>query len=247
MGTRILNFDIFDGSKKELIDYVLKQDKINIVSGNPEILYNGTSNDILLSTFKNKNSVIIPDGIGIVISSIIVGKPVREKIPGIEVMEDLINYSFENNRGIYLLGAETDVLDNCKGNLIKKYPGLNIVGSHNGFFDLNDCVELINDINIKKPYILFVAMGSPRQDLFISKYMSILNANIFMGVGGSFDIFAGKLKRAPGWMISFGIEWLYRVSKEPSRIMRLTAIPKFILKVLKDKYVNSNPKKNNKE
>jgi N-acetylglucosaminyldiphosphoundecaprenol N-acetyl-beta-D-mannosaminyltransferase len=240
MWTQILSFNIFDGSKKELIDYVLKQDKINIISGNPEILYNGTNNATLLNTFKSKTSVIIPDGVGIVISSKIVGKPVRQKIPGIEVMEDLINHSFENKKSIYLLGTKKDVLNDCIYNLKNKYPGLNIVGSHDGFFDLDDCTEIINDINSKKPYILFVAMGSPRQELFITKYMDILCANIFMGVGGSFDIFAGKLKRAPRWMISFGIEWLYRVSKEPWRIKRLVSIPKFIFKVLKDKYYKSD-------
>lgn len=90
---------------------------------------------------------------------------------------------------------------------------------------------------LKQPYVLFVAMGCPRQETFIAKYMNVLPCKVFMGVGGSFDVIAGKVNRAPKWMINIGLEWLYRVVKEPWRIKRLSSIPKFIFKVIINKYV----------
>lgn len=103
------------------------------------------------------------------------------------------------------------------------------------FFDLNNCENIIQEIKLSEPWAIFVAMGSPRQEIFIEKIMPIVNTKVFMGVGGVFDIFAGELKRAPKWMISLGLEWLYRVIKEPFRIKRLISIPKFLLLVLKNK------------
>jgi N-acetylglucosaminyldiphosphoundecaprenol N-acetyl-beta-D-mannosaminyltransferase len=235
MFVRILKYNIFSDTKQELMNYVEKFEKVNIISGNPEVLYNGLNNPSLFSNFTGDRAVIIPDGIGTVVASKIIGKPVKEKIAGIEVMEEIIKKCEKENKGVYLLGAKDDILQGCIDNLKNKHKNLNIVGSHNGYFDLNNCEEIIEDIQQKKPYALFVAMGSPRQDNFIINNMDKLTCKIFMGVGGSFDVFSGKINRAPKWMISLGLEWLYRVSKEPWRIKRLTSIPKFLLKAIRDR------------
>ncbi|MBD8048015.1 MAG: WecB/TagA/CpsF family glycosyltransferase [Clostridium argentinense] len=235
MGIELLNYTIFSGSKKELIDYVIKKDKINIVSGNPEILNLGLKNETLFRTFTSNDSVIIPDGIGTVIASKMVKTPVKEKIAGIEVMEDLIKYCESEGKSIYLLGTSQENLDGCINKLRLKYPKINIVGSHNGYFDMNNCDYIVEEIKEKSPYALFIAMGAPRQENFIIKYMDELPCSIFMGVGGSFDVISGKLKRAPQWMRNLGLEWLYRTIKEPSRVKRLGEIPKFLYKVNKSK------------
>ena len=122
----------------------------------------------------------------------------------------------------------------CKENIKKTFPNIKIVGSHNGFFDLNNCNDIIEDIKKSNPWGLFIAMGCPRQENFIVNYIDELNCNFYMPVGGSFDVFAGKVNRAPKWMLSLGLEWLYRVLKEPWRIKRLGVIPKFLLRVLKN-------------
>lgn len=231
MFTKILKYNIFNGSKKELMKYIKEFEKINIISGNPEVLYNGLSNDMLFNSFTGENAVIIPDGIGTVLASKAVKNPVKEKIAGIEVMEELIKECEREDKSIYLLGAKEDILDDCIRNLKNKYPKLKIVGSHNGYFDLNNCENIITEIKDKKPYALFVAMGSPRQDIFIIRNMEQLPCRVFMGVGGSFDVFSGRTKRAPKWMIKSGMEWLYRISKEPWRIKRLSSIPKFLIQV----------------
>ncbi len=237
--TRILGYNIYNKSKKELIESVVEtEEKINIVSGNPEVLYNGLQDKELYQCFNSKNTIIIPDGVGVVHTSKLLKQGVKEKIAGIEVMEAIIEHCANNEKAIFLLGAQQDVVESCALNLMDKYPTLKIAGIHNGFFNLDDCQNLIDKINNSKPFALFVAMGSPRQDQFIMKYMDILQAKIFMGVGGSFDIFAGKLNRAPSWMIKTNMEWLYRVVKEPTRIKRLAAIPKFMYLAVKDSKKN---------
>ena len=235
--SEILSYAVFNNSKKQLLQFIKKFDKVHVISGNPEVLSNGLTDSELFSNCNSENSVIIPDGLGVVIASKIVNRPVQEKIAGIELMDDIIKMCNDEGKGIYLLGAKEEVLDLAKTNLKTKYKDLNIVGSHNGYFDMDNCEDIINDINEAKPYAVFVAMGCTRQEKFINKYINELPVNVLMGVGGSFDIIAGKLDRAPKWMISCGLEWLYRVSKEPYRIKRLGVIPIFLLKVIKYAYI----------
>ncbi|NFN87839.1 WecB/TagA/CpsF family glycosyltransferase [Clostridium sporogenes] len=235
MKTEMLGYSIFNGSKEDLLNEIDKYEKVNIISGNPEVLYNGLNNKELFKNFTDKCSIIIPDGVGVVLASKIIKNPVKEKIAGIEVMDSILKECNDDGNGVYLLGTKEDVLRECKRNLSIKYKNLNIVGKHNGFFDMDSCEDILEDIKKSNPYVLFIAMGCPRQEKFITKYMDKLPCKIYMGVGGSFDVFAGKVKRAPKWMINFNLEWLYRVIKEPYRINRLAAIPKFLLKVLINK------------
>ncbi|MBZ9635298.1 WecB/TagA/CpsF family glycosyltransferase [Clostridium tagluense] len=236
MITKIFQYEIFNDNMESLLRSINNFEKVHIISGNPEVLSNGLQNNILFDNFTSKNAIIIPDGISTVICSKIVGQPVSEKIAGIELMDSLVKKCESENQGIYLLGATKETVDMCNINLRTKYRKLNILGSHDGYFEIDNCEEILQEIEKVNPKILFVAMGCPRQELFIAKYMDRLPCSVFMGVGGSFDIIAGNLKRAPKWMISIGLEWLYRVAKEPFRIKRLSSIPKFILMVIKDKY-----------
>lgn len=231
----ILGYKIFRNSKIEALELIKSFKKVNIISGNPEVIYNALNNKILEEKFKSDNSFIIPDGIGIKIAAKLLKMEIKEKIAGIELMMDIISYCEENNKSIYLIGAKDETLKACVANLIVKYPNLNIAGYHNGYFNEEKEVEIVEDIKVKGPEAIFVAMGSPRQDIFITKYMEEVPAKIFMGVGGSFDVIGEKVNRAPRWMINLGLEWLYRVTKEPYRIKRLTSIPKFLLMVVKSK------------
>lgn len=230
MFTELLGYKIFNGTKEELINLVVEKDKVNIISGNPQILYEGLENEDLFKDFTAKHSVIIPDGVGTLVACKVKGKRVKEKIAGIEVMDEVIKYCHKNNKGIYLIGSKSEIVSAAKNNLEKKYVGLNILGVHDGYFDIDNCKDLVKDLKNTEPYAVFVAMGCPRQEEFIRKYFSEINCSIIMGVGGSFDIVAEKLERAPQWMINIGCEWVYRVVKEPFRIKRLGSIPKFIVK-----------------
>lgn len=236
MFTEILGFKIYNEDKDSLMNYIEKLHKVNIVSGNPEILFNGLNNPMIKKNFNEKTSLIIPDGIGTVIASKIVKERVKERIAGIDVVREVLIKANEEGKSIYLLGAKEEVLRKCEENIKKEFKSLKVVGSHNGFFDLDNCNDIIDDIEKCNPWAIFVAMGSPRQEIFIQKIIDKADTHIFMGVGGVFDIFAGELKRAPKWMLSLGLEWLYRVFKEPFRIKRLLVIPKFLLLVLRHKH-----------
>ena len=234
MYTNILGYKVFNETRENFLREIDKRDKTIVISGNPEILYSGLENENLNKLFNGKDSIIIPDGVGTVIAAKMVKNPVKEKIAGIEVMKAIIEKCEKEGKGIYLLGAEEEILKLCKENIKKTFPNIKIVGSHNGFFDLNNCNDIIEDIKKSNPWGLFIAMGCPRQENFIVNYIDELNCNFYMPVGGSFDVFAGKVNRAPKWMLSLGLEWLYRVLKEPWRIKRLGVIPKFLLRVLKN-------------
>jgi len=235
MFTKILNFNIFNKDKNALMNYIETFEKVNIVSGNPEVLFNGLNDPMLKETFNDKSSIIIPDGVGTVIASKLLKEPVHEKIAGIDVVREVLIKANLEEKSIYLLGAKEEILKKCVENIKLEFPKLKVSGFHNGFFDLNNCDDIIEDIKICEPWAIFVAMGSPRQEIFIKKIIDKLNTHIFMGVGGVFDVFAGELKRAPRWMLSLGLEWLYRVVQEPFRLKRLIVIPKFLLLVLKNR------------
>lgn len=234
MSIKILDFNIFSDTKVSLIkDIFARNGKIHIISGNPEVLFNGYYNEELNTAFKAEEAIIIPDGVGVILASKLVKTPVKEKIAGIEVMQEIIKTCSEEGKSIFLLGAKKDIVEKCVENLKEHYPTLSIAGFNDGYFDANSCQELIEKINNSEAQVLFVAMGCPKQEKFIINNMDRLKCKVFMGVGGSFDVIAGIVNRAPKWMITLGLEWLYRVSKEPWRIKRLNVIPKFILLALK--------------
>ncbi|TPE21840.1 WecB/TagA/CpsF family glycosyltransferase [Clostridium perfringens] len=238
MYKELLGYKIFSDNKEELLKEIENKKRVNIISGNPEVLYNGIKNEFLRNSFTKEDALIIPDGVGTLLAAKINGIDIKEKIAGIEVMNMLLEEARDKNLKVFLLGAKEEILIKCKEKIKENYDGINIVGSNNGFFDLDNCDDLIEKINESKADILFVAMGAPRQEVFIEKYKDKLCCKIFMGVGGSFDVFAGNVNRAPQFMINIGMEWLYRVAKEPWRIKRLGSIPKFLVLSLKERGKN---------
>lgn len=234
----MLGYEIFAANMDECLEVVLSKEKVHIVSGNPEVLYTGLNDKNLFDNFTSDKSLIIPDGVGVQISAKILKTPVEEKIAGIELMKKILEKCEDSGEGIYLLGASEENLKACVANILRDYPRINISGYHNGFFDLDNPREILEEIKEKKPMAVLVAMGCPRQEKFIVRYMDELPCKIFMGVGGSFDVIAEKVNRAPRWMIDIGMEWAYRVAKEPWRIKRLGSIPKFIWTVTKSRGKN---------
>ena len=234
----LCGYRIFNGTMNEAINKVMNQDdKIHIVSGNPEVLYNGLYNKFIYNNFTSKNSLIIPDGIGVV-------KPLRlkghniQKIAGIDLFMELLD-NLDEKDSVYFLGASDEVLNIFIKNVRKKYKNIKIAGYHHGYIDIENCDYIINDIKSKQPTIIFVAMGAPKQEIFITKYMNELPCKIFMGVGGSFDVISETTKRAPSWIINSNLEWLYRILKEPVRIKRFKKNIDFVLMCIKDIYISN--------
>lgn len=208
-----------------------KKNRGQVVTINPEMIDCAIKNIHFLNIIKNAE-LVIPDGVGIQIGLKILGyKTVR--IPGIEFARRML--SEFSNEPVALIGAKPDVIEKTVQNLKKDIPILNIVYSHDGYF--NDENEILTDVVSKNPKLVLVALGSPKQEEFIFKLKQMLPGALMIGVGGSFDVWSGNIKRAPVLYQKLGLEWLYRTVKEPERFRRIfPSLPLFILKVLKEKW-----------
>lgn len=205
--------------------------KVFVVAINPEKIMRSRK-DAKLKNILNSATYQIPDGIGVLYASKINNGSIVNRITGIDLMEKLCLLSSEKEYKIFLYGAQCDTLLLVKKALKDRYENLNIVGAIDGF-DKN-INKVIKTINKKKPDILFVALGSPKQEYFIYNNLDKLNCKVFMGVGGSFDVISGKVKRAPIWMQEKGLEWLYRLLKNPKRIIRqIKLVPFFFISRVK--------------
>ncbi len=241
---RILGFDVCTADKKELIkeifDDFINQKQSIIFNINPEIVINNYK-DVVYKEKINKEKYQIPDGIGIVYASKINNGNITQRIAGIDFMYSIIEESIKYNLKIFLYGAKSGVAEAAKEELEKKYTGINIVGVCDGYVDENIAIQKINKAN---PDILFVGLGSPKQDNFIfNNREKLKNVKIIMPVGGSFDVVSNKLKRAPEWIIKLNLEWLYRLIKQPKRIFRQLKLFKFIFCVLIEKFKRKGEEK----
>lgn len=237
----VLDFDVCTYDKEELIENIFKdyqgKKQLFIVSINPEILVTNYKNDELKKSF-NKQKYQIPDGTGIVWASKRKKGKIKARITGIDLMLALCEEAQKHNSKIYLYGGKDEIAEKAAQKLSQKYPKLNIVGTSHGYCNEEDVVQ---DIKVKEADILFVGIGSPKQEKFIIENKDKLkNVKILMPVGGSFDVISQTKKRAPKWMIKCNIEWLYRLFQEPKRIVRQTKLIKFIYLVLRNKKGEKN-------
>lgn len=184
-----------------------------------------------------ESSLSTPDSIGVIMGAKLQKKAFKERIPGQSYFRKVIELSNEKGYSIYLLGGEPGIPEKAKENLEKLYPNVNIVGLHHGYFDKNVEKEVINEINLLQPNVLFVALGAPKQEKWIKEHRHELKVDIAAGQGGTYDYEAGKIKRAPVWIQKIGMEWFWRLLREPSRIKRQLVLPVYLLKILfaKDK------------
>jgi N-acetylglucosaminyldiphosphoundecaprenol N-acetyl-beta-D-mannosaminyltransferase len=201
-----------------------------LIAVNPEKVIGAQTNDQLRELINN-STYQIPDGVGILLASKLKGGAITSRVTGVDMMERLIRFAAEENHKVFLYGAKEEVVAEAKRKLEAKYPSLNISGYENGYIKNNDA--LVKKINDSEAELLFVAMGSPRQELWIRENMPKLHhVKVFQGVGGSFDVFAGHVQRAPELFRKTGTEWLFRLAKEPSRFKRQMALPKFLIKIM---------------
>ncbi len=188
-----------------------------ITSINPEKCGRAMENEALRNTI-NGSIMTIPDGIGIVWAGRINGLLLKHRIPGIDFAWNMIRLVYKYNLKLYLYGAKTESNRCAKTRIEAMMPGINIVGATDGYRDWD---EVAKDIAQKRPDLLLIAMGGGKQEEFIWQYKDILPVKVAMGVGGSFDVWAGKVERAPRLWQTIGMEWFYRIAKEPFRIPRL--------------------------
>ncbi|MFD2117016.1 WecB/TagA/CpsF family glycosyltransferase [Paenibacillus yanchengensis] len=203
-----------------------------------------TANPIMVMTAKEnaaykammlKADLIVPDGVGIVWAAKKVGQPVAERVTGIELLQQLMAIGEKRRWRAFLLGTSQEVIEAAAQKLQMQYPQLKIAGYRNGFFGEKEDPEVIEQIKALDVQLLFVARGAETQEPWIVRYREQLGVPLIMGVGGSFDVLSGKLKRAPKVVQKLRLEWLFRLLQEPKRFGRMLVLPKFVLHVLKDK------------
>lgn len=229
LGIKIDNVDM-NGSV-EIAKSYLSQDELKMIfTPNPEMVINATKNEELKEALNNSD-MNIPDGNGIVWASKKLKKPLFERVAGFDFIHKLFDLGKNNDIKFYLLGAKPEIVEKAKENLENQ--GVKIVGFHDGYFKEEQ--PIIDEINSLDVDILLVALGAPKQELFIYKNKNKLKAKIAIGVGGSFDVISGEVKRAPKMIMKLKLEWLYRGLTDMKRMRRLMAIPEFMLKVSKQK------------
>lgn len=200
-----------------------------VVTPNPEIVWLAQKQPELKKAL-NEADMVIPDGIGIIYASRILGTPLPARVPGIELASGLMRKMAESGKPIYLLGAKPGVAERAAENLKAEYPGLVIAETGDGYFQEDEPV--IRRINALKPYLLLVCLGFPRQELWMAEHRKELDAGLMLGLGGSLDVFAGDVKRAPEAWCRMNVEWLYRLLHQPSRLGRMLKLPVFLLSVV---------------
>lgn len=183
-------------------------------------------------------SLILPDGAGLIWAADFLGTPLPSRVPGIALVDDLTGFAAENGSSIYFLGSKPGIAQKAALIMKEKHPKLVISGYHHGVFHEGSVIEdeVLEEISKKKPDVLFVALGVPKQESFIQKLRPMASGIVAIGVGGSFDVVSGNIPRAPEIMQRFALEWLFRLWKEPRRFSRILRIPRFVLAVIRAKW-----------
>lgn len=220
------------------VDYltsaIAQRQVIQVVTANPIMVMSAVESPEYMAMMK-RAELIVPDGTGVVWAANYVGNPVAERVPGFDLLHKLMKVGEHHGWKVYLLGTAPDTVSETYEKLKHQYPKVQFVGFRDGFFDEAEDAQVIADIRKAAPDILFVARSANNQEPWIDRYKNQLSVPIMMGVGGSFDVIAGKVKRAPSLFQKLRLEWFYRLLQEPWRYKRMLVLPKFAVKVMREK------------
>ena len=238
MSVELLGFNIDNYSFEEAVvraKNMIDGHKVSqIVTINPE-MFQCAEKDADFANIIKEAEMVIPDGVGVKIALKLTGKK-ADRIPGIDFAKRLLTEASKSNIPTAIIGAKEEVIEKAVDNLQREIKGLNIVYYHNGYFDSDE--EIYRELKAKSPKLILVALGSPKQEVFIYNAKKVLNPALMIGIGGSLDVWSGNVKRAPKIFQILGLEWLYRTITQPSRFKRIfPALPLFLMKVInyKDK------------
>ncbi|WP_408955717.1 WecB/TagA/CpsF family glycosyltransferase [Natroniella sp. ANB-PHB2] len=207
-----------------------------IVTPNPEMIIRANY-DQQLKRILNSAELALADGVGLLLAAKMLGVELKERVTGVELVQRLLKLGNQMGLRFYFLGAEPEIAAQAKKNLQVQYPNL-MIKTHHGYLDRRLEEKVVAEIEANQIDVLLVGMGVPLQEKWLNKYLTPLEVPVGIGVGGVFDILAGKKRRAPVAMQKFGLEWFFRLLQEPSRAGRIVAIPEFVLKVLRQRLKN---------
>lgn len=201
-----------------------------VVTLNPELLYRAQYQKDLMAMI-NRADLVTADGVGIVWACRVSGRPVPERVAGIDLMMRLLEYAAGRDWRVFFLGSAPGVAEAAAAKAKGIFPGLRVVGTHHGYFSDRENHRVVGEIKKVSPHLLFVALGSPRQEKWIEQHLGLLGSVVSMGVGGSLDVLSGNVRRAPEWLCRLNLEWLGRLLIEPGRWKRMLVLPKFAFMV----------------
>jgi N-acetylglucosaminyldiphosphoundecaprenol N-acetyl-beta-D-mannosaminyltransferase len=222
LNTQVDNLSMIDALNKA--NELINNGKCNyVVTPNVDHIVN-LERDYEFNKIYEKADLILTDGMPLIWISKVMANPIKEKISGSDFFPNLCKMCAEKGYSVFLLGAAEGVAGRAAKNLTAKYPGLNVVGTYSPSYGfekkIDEIQKIIDNINQAKPDVLAVGVGSPKQEKFISNYLQELNVPLSLGIGATIDFEAGNLRRAPKWMQAFGLEWFYRLLKEPKRMFK---------------------------
>ncbi|HHX95703.1 MAG TPA: WecB/TagA/CpsF family glycosyltransferase [Clostridia bacterium] len=231
---RILGKPVHLVDMEQAVSYLRSQTSAGhkefVLAMNPEKIMKAREDDQLSRIIEKKATLLIADGVGVVLAGKVRGLPPIPRVTGVGLFEELTAAAAEDGSSIFLYGAAEHVVERAAEVLKERYPQLTIAGIQHGYEKDEELV--VSRIQEARPDYLFVALGSPAQEKWISRNLKRLPVKLAMGVGGTFDVLAGNVKRAPEWAQKWGVEWLYRFVKQPSRAKRMLNLPKFMWLVL---------------
>lgn len=215
-----------------LSDNLKNNKKTFVVTANPETFMISEKNEDVRKMLLDKETIMVPDGIGVLKAGKKIGYNIEERITGIDIANELLKIGNEQKKSIYLFGSKQEVIDSMKIVIKEQYPNLKLVDTSNGY--VTDKDKVFDEIVKLEPDIVLVALGIPLQEMLIYKHLNRFKKGIFVGVGGSFDVMSGMKKRAPKIFIKLNLEWLYRIVKEPKRLKRFyDSNVKFLVRIKK--------------
>lgn len=231
----VLGFEVdlfsFDEALQHVHQHLIENKGLHIVTINPEMIIEGNKND-RFGRVLNNAGLTVPDGVGIKIALKIKGIN-QETIPGVEFAKKIASICALDGYSVGLLGAKEEIVQLAAKKLREECENLNITYIRNGYFSEPDVNVIKEELKTISPRVLFVALGSPKQEMIISELKEEMPNTIFIGVGGSFDVWSGVVQRAPEIYQKLGLEWLYRTVKEPSRFKRIfPTLPLFLIQVI---------------
>lgn len=207
----------------------------HVVTANSEIVMMARGNPEFAAIL-SAASLVVPDGIGVVWASRVFGNPLSQRVAGIDLMEEVLAVCAERGWRPFFLGAAPGVAEEALATLQRRYPALRTAGTFHGYFDETETQSVLARIRASGADLLLVAMGAPRQEYWIGAYRRDLGVPVAVGVGGSLDVWGGRAERAPLWMREVGLEWAYRLLRQPRRALRMLALPRFAVSVLRARW-----------
>ena len=203
-----------------------------VATPNPEIIETCREDQSAMEAVCGAD-LVVADGIGVIYGAKILGTPLKGRVPGIELAQNLMKKMAENGKTLFLLGAKPGVAESAADKLRVAYPGLHIVGTHDGYFKEDaPVVEMIRESGAD---VVFVCLGAPKQEKWMREHGEATGAHLLMGLGGCLDVFSGNVQRAPEVFQKLGLEWFYRLMKNPSRIGRMMRLPMFLVHVTEER------------